>query len=275
MENQIVLLDVDSTLLNQNYQLTVSLEQLKAEVLETQNRGIKIGLNSDSALPFLRTLAKSWGMEGPIVAERGALIEFADGDVLYSNTGASFFPDFLRNVQNELLRPEYAEKFLVVNGNVNPICNSLPIYPHHSLHPQTSILMNSLRTRSFSCFVRSLESGSWTKNKLHLEEIFELILSVSKRMGVENLLEWDVNADYGICIVHHKETNKFIAGEGLLSKTNSKLFMVGDSMADFMNHKSITHMAVGNATPDYKKISAYVSPYELTEGVIDILKHVI
>ena len=83
MNGPLILLDVDETLVDVNYKLTCPDREWHVALRRAEKRGAIIGLNSDSAYDTLQKRAAAYGIQGPIVAERGALVA--------QNVGAKVF----------------------------------------------------------------------------------------------------------------------------------------------------------------------------------------
>lgn len=71
---RLVLLDLDNTLIDADYCLTVPENEFRTVIQELANKGVHVGLCSDSAVITLRQWADRLGLTRPIVAERGAVV---------------------------------------------------------------------------------------------------------------------------------------------------------------------------------------------------------
>lgn len=72
-KNKLVLIDLDKTLIDTNYQPNDG--RINSEIKRLQNGGWQLGLSSDTPLLTLQRWSDIFGMSGPIIAERGALIK--------------------------------------------------------------------------------------------------------------------------------------------------------------------------------------------------------
>ncbi len=268
---KIILIDVDETLTDKNYKLTVSHSVLKAAVARAQTRGYEIGLNSDSSLMTLQHQAELWGMKGPIIAEKGGVILANIAcEPFYTIKEAEYFFTFRKKVVERLMDDN---KYLVVTGSVNTIANKLPSYSAVEVLPQVSILINSLRLRSFSCYVRERVDNKWQTTTRSLDEVVNILLEIGVENGVECQWNIDKNILYGICIIHHRLTEKSIATEQFTVDSNV-IYMIGNSMSDYLGDKKIIHCGVANASSDFKACCQFIAKEKRTAGVIELIKKI-
>src|SRR5437588_3343222 len=77
---KIILLDLDGTLIDKEYRLTVSDEYIKATIKSIQDKNVLVGINSDTPLLPLRSWAHHLGMRGPLIAEKGQVLALSPDD---------------------------------------------------------------------------------------------------------------------------------------------------------------------------------------------------
>ena len=71
---KLIMIDLDNTLINSDYQLNVAVKKFRDTIKELTKKNIKVGLCSDSATITLRQWTQKLQLTGPIIAERGAVI---------------------------------------------------------------------------------------------------------------------------------------------------------------------------------------------------------
>ncbi len=266
----VVLLDADGTLLDRQYDTTVPENELREIFEQCQNDGLSIGLNSDSSLVTLDSLAKRIGVNGPIIAEKGAIYHRdAQSAIVITNPGACGY---------EKLRVAFVahlatdSRIIVITGDVNSLANRLPSINPNECVARTAILINAFRLCSMSYYVRKFAGGEWIKDADELCRVFHELQDISSEAFDWSGQDIDSNPDYGICILHHKSTAKKAGVDALLRDyASERVFMVGDSTSDVVGCPEVVQCAVGNAKDEYKKQCSFIARSSYTEGVIEVL----
>ncbi len=121
MASTLVLLDVDKTVIDKKYQLTVELHDFVRAIERAQDAGITVGLNSDSALPTIRSWAKQWHIEGPLLAEQSVIcLQHEDNRIIPMHGRLTQFQAVRDAFVTTLVRDECSlGQLLVVAGDVN------------------------------------------------------------------------------------------------------------------------------------------------------------
>lgn len=275
MAEKTVLLDLDGTIIGNDYQLTVP-EQVFAEAIaRAQSKNLKVGLSSDSGSETLKAFAKRLGMNGPIVAEKGAVIAFPE-ESFRVHAETAQFTLILEAFVLQLVKESLAKKLLLVLGDVNGMSRSMmtPVWADSS--SPLAVLVNTLRCASLSFFARANRTG-WVMDGGALDYVFEVAMGTGHRIAPKwwSRIVIDKNPDYGICIIHHPDTDKRNALSALRERGyDGPLYMVGNSRFDWLG-EGVTHYAVANATADFKEMcTSHVSSKPLTVGVIEILDRI-
>lgn len=279
MNNPLILLDVDETLIDTKYNLTCSASVWKVALHRAEAQGAIIGLNSDSAYEMLQKRARAYGMKGPIVAERGALVsKNPEAKACCTNVITRDFQKLRRAFLDVLTTGARLRKYLTVIGHVNEVANKLPSLPRDACLNDTAILVNSLRSCSLSFFVRKRCRIGWIKDEATLDEVIGIIDSLGRKRfpRLWEMRDIDRNPDYGICIFHHMQTKKSLACAPLAKLFGErKIYMIGNSMSDYMGDNHIQHCAVANAHKSFKDRCTLVADRPRTLGVIELIRKII
>ncbi len=270
----LILLDIDQTIVDEQYALTEDLGIFRAEIAATQSAGFEIGLSSDSAMSTIKRYAKLWGIDGPFVAERGAIISHDhQSPDQFLNKTTNKFPDLRHKFIRTLIDASSYGETLVVCGDVNEFSHNLPLLSVGGHSVKTAILINGMRRASISFYIRTHEESGWRKDGDTLATTIDLLRRcISDFSELRHTHEIEVNDLHGLCIVHHQETKKSLAVEHLCrSYPDTPIFMIGDSVSDLLGHQSVRQCAVGNAQPEYKESCTIVSHKNITGGVIELL----
>jgi len=259
-DEKLVMFDLDGTVIDDTYSLTSS--NMSRAVDSAIKRGWKIGLSSDTPYEGLRQWRRSLGMNGPIIAERGAVVE------LESRL------DFDTQVADEISRSRAAigehlsrqAGTLVLEGSAMDVkAMAGTDLPAH----RRIIIMNKLSRCSLRFFVRSTdENGSVQID----DDTTQATISELERFYPDMKDAFiDNNPRFGLFIMAERGISKRKGLETLLNGVVlSRCVMVGNSLADFVGNDLAEQYAVANADEDYKKL-VVVAKQELTEGCIEIL----
>ena len=270
---KLILLDLDNTLIDSDYNLNVSENEFRLEVQKLADRNVCVGLCSDSAVITLRQWAGRLGLTGPIVAERGGVVwspitKTADIiDIPATKWFSKFREEFVKTVMRDF------PGATIIIGDATRFIKDKNASPALT---QQVFAVNGFRVASFSFF--ACRPG---KNQPGLEpdaELLEKAGALAEKLLAEfgknkEDLFWDENSRCGILIVHAPTTEKWRGVSAVAIRMDAEqTIMVGDGMSDFLNLPNVLQYAVGNADPRYKKKSSFVAKGVLTEGVIECLR---
>ncbi len=273
----LVLVDLDKTLIDGTYKLNTDIAPLQRAITRVQSHGGLVGLFSDSAMPTLEKYATEFGMHGPIIAERGAIMRTYTKN---GNHDTISRPEFFKQKQNTmlLLRDKLVSKLstdchtLLVIGDVIALSQQKnPVAYTPKSFVTRVILLNSLRQHSISFYVRT--AGGFCEQEFTAHTVAEL----EEIVGEKSLSKYwfDVNNECGICIMHYAETSKPGAVSAIKNAfPQRQIYMIGDSMSDFLDSEDVIQCAVDNAAHAYQDRCQLHSRNDLTRGVIDLLEQI-
>lgn len=271
---KIVIVDLNGTMVGKAYELTAPLGKLKQSIKRAKNNGVIIGLSSDSPAETLSAISRDLGIDGPIVAEGGAVLR-ADGKDTLLNPGGSAIR-LCSNALIEHLTNNRQMSRLISIGDVNRLSRLL--VEHGDIlgaNATEAIFINGMRLASMSFFYFKRNNMKWVPYPKQLEYITKWSLNylISNKLIIRSNLIIDCNIDYGISILHHKGTKKFLAVQPLQTLyPNTKIFIIGDSMFDWHGENTgVVHCAVANASPEYKRHCSHVVDKPHTYGVIRLI----
>jgi len=270
---KLILLDLDNTLIDSDYNLNIPENEFRLEVQRLADRNICVGLCSDSAVITLKQWVGRLGLTGPIIAERGAVVwdhMLGTTDII-DVPGTKWLGSFREEFVKTLMR-DFPEATIMI-GDATRFIKDKSV---GSALTQQVFAVNGFRVASFSFFAcrpRKSQPGLEPDAEL-LEKVGVLVTKLLAEFGKsKESLFWDENSRYGILIVHAPTTEKwrgvFMMANRMVSE---QTIMVGDSMSDFLNLPDVIQYAVGNADSRYKQKSSFVAKGVLTEGVIECLR---
>lgn len=265
---KLVLCDLDKTIIDATYNLNSS--RFTAFVRTFQKNGSLIGLNSDTPLVKLLEHQQNWCMNGPTVAELGGIVKFHEEFPIRKTE--PFWTDFRRTVAGHLAI--CSSNCTTVLGDATTIVKNTEYLP--GARDGILVLINNLRRVSFSCFVRRITRGKVRKDDSALREISSQIQSLYKQTH-QSVCKTEVNEESGIIILHDKQAKKRTALPKLREVFPEHIvFMIGDSINDFLGNESVIHCAVGNASDEFKLRCRFIAPTHLryTQGVEFLLNKI-
>lgn len=258
--DRVALFDIDGTLIDKDYNVTDS--RLYPFIQTAQEQGWTIGLSSDTPYEAMALWRKRFGINGPIIAERGALVEH-DQNLLYDTDEARAFLE-----AREQLLQHFDDKGIVVwEGNpVEAIKDNIRIgQPGDSV-----VLMNNLRQSSLSFFVRRVNEANELVKSADLTEL--VVADARLFYPAFGDIDEDLNHDYGLVIASRESNNKRRGSQMLRSALQVDSFaMVGNSITDYVGNDIAVHYAVGDSTPAFKERADYIASDPLTSGSVEIL----
>lgn len=242
-------------------------------------RGAIIGLNSDSAYEMLQRRARAYSMKGPIVAERGALVgKNLEAKAHCTNVAARDFQKLRCAFAQTLMTGARLSKYLTIVGHVNEISGWKTAPSRNSCLNDTTILVNGFRSCSLSFYVRKRSGRCWIKDTGALDEVIGIVDSLARKrfLALWSRKDTDRNPDCGICIFHHQDTKKSLACDPIIGFFGGRdIYMIGNSMSDYMDDNRIRHCAVANASKEFKERCTSVANQSITRGVIELISQIV
>jgi hydroxymethylpyrimidine pyrophosphatase-like HAD family hydrolase len=264
-EEKIALIDLDGTILDHNYDITCA--DIAGIVAEAEASGWLVGLSSDSAYTTMRDWRQRFDMHGPIIAERGALVEDLTGALHYDRVASQQY-----GVIRSFLKEYFAGHNIATweGDPVQAIRNQVGV-----ADPGERVaLLNNQRLCSLGIFFRRVASNG---DIVSDDDFFDSHISAVRDSYAQlGTLAEDINRDYGILIATGKEVSKRHGTKHLQHLANlGSVAMIGNSKDDFLGPDVAVHYAVQDATTEFKCKADYVASKPLTKGVCEILKGLI
>ena len=267
-----VLLDLDGTLIDTAYCYTVPIDRVVEAIAAVQARGVLVGLHSDTPLQPLRRYAAELGMNGPLLAEKGQVLEISrDAPARIDQQTADFFTTFRRRFIADAISM-LPEGFAGLGDVTEFVRQRGQIYGAD----QKAILVNGYRQCSFSAYALRRQGNSLVPDLDLLDMLCGRILELLAPHPVA-AFDLDRNPTYGIVILHEKSASKTTGIQRLQSLLAlEEIAMVGDGDSDVVIAPGVRVCAVENSTSSLKecvqKTGGVLADQVVTEGVLQILK---
>lgn len=256
MPHKVVFLDVNGTLFldesKDGYIAKKDIQSLKNAIAQAKEKSFSVGVCSDSPLPQLMNFAEKLGIDGPILAENGNILSYANQSIiLHSLSGIDLLKEQIGTVAHEL-------GFQKIDDCIAPEFGGHPLN-----NPDTHWSFGANRKTSVTVFgpAQLIE-----KLGVHTE---------AHQEGVSI----DCSPEYNYFALHpgknYKEHKGLILD--ILSDYGYTVGMIGNSLSDWVEQDhGVTCMFVNGAriSADVIKKSGYISDKPTVKGVIDILEKI-
>lgn len=259
--DRVALFDLDGTLLGRDYQFTDDL--IYPAVQSAQDAGWFVGLSSDTPFEALAVWRQRLGLNGPIVAERGAVIE-AKEELFFNRAEAAVYAN---------ARAQICQTWKGMGASVwygNPV-EALRNNDRLGEPEKILVLVNILRRCGLGFHIRQVkEDGSLTIS----QSLTETMAAEARPSypDFDDLVE-DLNHDYGLIIVSREGLSKRTGTQRLATILQvAKFAMVGNSISDYLGKDLAIHYAVADATEGFKAVADYIADAPQTSGAVEILK---
>lgn len=270
----LVLSDLDGTLIDQRYELTVSPEDLRAAVREVSAAGGLVGVSSDSSLERIARFSLGQGLVGPIVAERGAVWAPSPDGLEEAATSRPDAASFSRARDIFVAALESDPTVMLEVGDVNRRSRDL-LGARVDAGFGRVVLVNGERRGSLSFYGFVSRDGAWAIDPGFLAEAADLARAAIAEANPELAAELDVdlNERYGVVIFHAPNTGKTLAVPSLRARFGDvPIYVIGDSDADWHHAPNVIHCAVGNATQSFREAADFAATGTVAAGAIECLR---
>lgn len=262
--DKVTMIDIDGTLINANYHVTD--DRIMHAVHSAQNDGWQIGLSSDTPYGSMKEWHRQFGMNGPIISEKGAFVKYDEHAVTTAKTPFDFIA--LRDLFLEQIKQADT---VIYRGEPVQLLKSEQRIGEPG---ETVILSNEFREHSIGYFVRAVDEDGVLR--IDEQKTLEYADQIRSLYPEDIEFDEDLNHSHGLMIVSHKDMHKR-TGTLELSRVMGigKIAMIGNSIADYVGDDIAVHLAVGDATPEYKNVADYVESGSATSGVVQALARLV
>lgn len=260
-QEKLALIDLDGTILDHKYELTCP--SFIETVHEVQADGWKIGLSSDTPYAALREFRDTYGMNGPIIAEKGAVVEGADGHLHYDTYTS-------RNFQRarQAIRDYFVDQSIEI-WEGNPV-SAIRTQETLGTPNEPLVMLSNQRLCSLAVFFRQNNGDRVSLPDAKL--LNKHLTGIRDYYPSDLQLTEDLNDEFGLVIATPQNIDKRV-GTQLLQEIGKlgTIAMIGNSLADYIGDDIAVHYAVSDATPSLQTRANYVATQPTTRGVTEIL----
>lgn len=254
----LILVDLDKTLIDENYLITDP--RIVEEIERVQKARHLVGLSSDSSFQTLQPWYKRFGMNGPILAERGSAFQLS-GDAPCA-TGSADERIFLA-MRKYFVQELGSRGFKVIECDPSWAIKD-GVFDRGG---EKLALINSFRRWSFHVSFRREQKSSVDLALLILND------ACIRHAWLIDDFSLDPSLEYCLLIVHSKMSQKSFGTQALMMNMNLEtLVVIGDGENDYTGLAGVSHWAVGNARQEYKAKCERVAHADYASGVVELLQ---
>lgn len=277
MTEKIVFLDIDGTLLDENYRSNDP--SLKRTITEQQAEGVIFCLNSNRSLEDLLPIAKRFCIQGPLIGENGIFSYDPKTQQTRYFVEPSHLSAFVeqKQIHERLILQTINELYGDTNVawiNADTV-NVLTHKPSLDNIAEDSIVALNNMYRRYTSSVHILKKVG---NRLvpieekHLASITDI---VSQKAGKQKRMDINYSSSFSNILLTPSETSKRRAVKILLKdhKIDSQyVFGIGDEYNDYrMIQGSGTFLTINNANEKVKKVSKISATKPYAKGVHELI----
>jgi len=270
---KLVLMSFEETLVDKEHNLTILPNDLVKTFKRFQKAGLILGFNSDTPLQTMLNMAETLWMNGPIVAERGALV--------MHGLKTQYTAPAKQLIQMTAIRHRFERALTAIFNDRVLLADSLDDPKLLTKQYEFAVITNPYRIRSLSFRVLCRQADCKLVPALKwLDETIALVKFILQNTLPTEIrfaeMEIGINIAEGSCTIHHCDTQNACGVSWLLDQYSiDQIYMIGSQPADWIdNDKRVIHYAVQNATERYKARCKLLSEKPRTQGVVDLLQKI-
>lgn len=261
----LILFDWDNTIVDDNNQ--INSPDIHLEIQIKIEEGWLIGLNSDTPLKRLRRWWDFLKLNGPIVAERGAVIWWpGEQEIILSREAGTF----------SALREAFMSKVRQMGRYILFSCDNVEFVKSANRVVNTDstiVVLDAYRVCSIGMFIRSVVNENLHCQALVAKKVRSILESVCEPYPriAETI---DLYEPQCFLSVNDPDITKSVGVRELLKQWAKppRVYMIGDSLSDYLGIEEVNQLAVGNAREDYKKKSQRVATQSFAAGCIELMR---
>jgi len=266
MEKRVILIDLDRTLVDEDYQLNDPsvVDAIHDKVAD----GWQVGITADAPLQTMALRWKDLGMNGPLVVERGAGVWYPEDDAFVVFTNAD------RIVQKA--RPEILSSLakmddvMLVYGDATNFIRNVHELPN--VLNKFLVAMNGLRKFSIGMHIRRI--GIDGKLLVDVDLAEKVIERLRDHLPIsEYLSDGELDRDYGFFHMSPVDVTKASGTLDAFERCRAiRRVVIGDDITDVIDDPSVEFYTVSNADQKVKAAAKGVSTSPYTKGVRELLE---
>lgn len=255
MPKNIVFVDVNGTLFpddsQDGYMSSGDVDSIKNVIASIKEKGVSVGLCSDSPLPQLVELAEKLNMDGPIVAE--------NGNLLYNNK-QKLTINALKDIE------PFKEKIAQIAASIN-------------LKQEEDCIAKEFGGKPINNQESEWSFGANRETSITVFGPSDFVQKLGAELKGDKNIDIDCSPEFNYFAMHPGNNFKQNKGKtlGLLAAYGYNIVMIGNSTSDWVNPETGVQCAFvkdAKITTDIANKSAYVSDEPVISGVIDILSKI-
>ena len=280
MLKALIFLDIDGTLLDENY--ACNDVAVKEQIRAMQNDNITFCLNSNRSLEDLLPVAKQFSIDGLIIGENGIFAYDASEkstEYLVTTSHLAKFTETKRLCER-LIKDALEEIYPDNNvswADVDTVSRLSHRGRYTDMRDGDIVALNNIYRR----YTNSVHILRWRDNELHRLSATELqkIVTVAKSGLQHNeRVEFAFSEPFSNILTYPQETTKRRAVKKVMKNPlykASQVYVIGDELNDFQMSEGIgAFYTTGNAPDQVKDLASRVASQPYAKGVLELLKYI-
>lgn len=270
---KLVLMSFEETLVDKEHNLNILPSDLIKMFKRFQRAGLILGFNSDTPLQTMLNMAETLGMNGPLIAERGAIV--------MHGLKTQYTAPAKQLIQMTAIRHRFERALTAIFNDRVLLADSLDDPKLLTKQYEFAVITDHYRVRSLHFRVLERQADCKLVPTLKwLDETIALIKFILQNTLPPEIrfgdMEIEININNGSCAIHHCDTQNTCGVSWLLDQYKiDKMYMIGGQPADWIKgDKRVTHYAVQNAAIRYKTRCELISGKSHTQGVVALLQKI-
>lgn len=269
MSKYLITLDVDGTLLDNNYRSNSP--TINSVIGQLTREGHVFIINSNRSLEDMQSVARLFELRGLLIGENGCFIynqETGATEILLSEAGQKCMREIRTRVWPLIEKKFPGAKFMI--GDTTDINKHIDAQDIPA-GCDTIFIMNEFREYSISVHAKKIANGRMARDVALARLLFEAIDAEIKEHG------WPARAEYtesyaNVLVLPTEVSKPQALHRAAEHYPNYEIVVIGDDAADKPVRDEIDFFfVVNNATPEAKSTADYVAEQPITKGVEEIL----
>jgi hypothetical protein len=262
-KKKLILFDWDNTIATGTGQIDDI--RLKPTIQSKIREGWFVGLNSDTPMRRLQSWWKLLEMNGPIIAEKGAVVWWPDNKEIVVSQTEGFF----NTLRNQILL-SLAQQ-IGISVFIGDSTNFIRSLGRLAVNDSILVAIDAYRTCSIGLFVRRFNNGLPYNDISAAIQVHDLLRSIVPYNPLTSPLH--LNSEHCFISMNSLDTDKTKGTQFLLNRwgEDAEVIMVGDSPADYLSLPQVTHFAVGNAQTTLKEKAVRTATKNYSAGCVELL----
>lgn len=279
IKKPLVVLDIDGTLLDENYH--ANNPDLPSYISQLEANGIAFCINSNRSLHDLLPVAEQFNITGPLIGENGLFIYSpkTNSCTYLLEKGKLEAVAKIKDGAEKLLFEQLQKAFYPSPVHWEDIDTVDKIsHDHNGKYEEGAVIVLNNKYRQFtvSAHLKRVKDGSLVSMR---EEVAQVAGEFQEKLGQTDTIDVSYSQLFANILVSSHFASKRQALQSLREQANggyNQIYVIGDEKSDFMMVEGIgTFLTTNNANKDVQSLAQGVSQSSYSQGVTELLEQIV